>query len=132
MKFSVNLVTFYKSFFINYIILFIRQVLAICVVVLGLIFMLVFHVFVKEPSIPVEIDTMSDDELEQESLVSNVKKPRFVQKTTSDWFKTPLFYKVFFISCMFTIFPYSRGFFTQKLLEDFYNPLLNYYIQNLN
>lgn len=59
--------------------------------------MFIFHIFVKEPSSRVEIDSASDDEGgEQESLVSSVKKPRFVQKTTSDWFKTPLFYKVCF------------------------------------
>ena len=57
--------------------------------------MFIFHIFVKEPSSQVEIDSASDDEGEQESLISNVKKPRFVQKTTSDWFRTPLFYKVY-------------------------------------
>lgn len=67
-------------------------------VVLGLFFMVIFHVFVKEPNTPVEIDSMADDdeELEQESLVSSVKKPVFKQKTISDWFRTPLFYKVFY------------------------------------
>ena len=54
--------------------------------------MVIFHVFVKEPSCTKEIDTVNEEE--QEQLVGGVKKPQLAQKTVKDWFKTPVFYKV--------------------------------------
>ncbi|XP_066926720.1 major facilitator superfamily domain-containing protein 12-like [Clytia hemisphaerica] len=67
-------------------------ILATSVVALGVFFMVIFHLFVKEPSCTKEIDSVNEEE--QEHLVGGAKKPQLAQKTVNDWFKTPVFYKV--------------------------------------
>lgn len=68
------------------------SILAISVVAIGVFFMIIFHVFVKEPNRIVGIDSPGDEE--QRSLAGGDSSRAFVQKSNKDWFKAPLFYKV--------------------------------------
>ncbi|XP_057305601.1 major facilitator superfamily domain-containing protein 12-like isoform X2 [Hydractinia symbiolongicarpus] len=76
------------------------QILAICVVVVGLVFMIIFHVGVKEQLIHAYVPACKneeDDDEEEEALIRNKsvqENEEICQRTIKDWFKVPLFYQV--------------------------------------
>uniref|UniRef100_T2MBB1 Uncharacterized MFS-type transporter C19orf28 n=1 Tax=Hydra vulgaris TaxID=6087 RepID=T2MBB1_HYDVU len=68
------------------------QVLAVSMVGLGLLFMIIFHVGVKEEPVGSLYSVSYGDE-EATSLAASIQSVS-CQKTIKSWFKTPLFYQV--------------------------------------
>ena len=75
----------------------ILQYLAICVVALGLVFVLVFHTGVKEKVVRRKLIFTPDEEVQ--TLLSS-QSSYGEQFTVRSWFKTPIFYQVISISLL--------------------------------
>ena len=75
-------------------------------VALGLIFMIAFHVGVKEQPVSNKYFDLYGDEESTSSIIGSIQSVSS-QKTITSWFKTPLFYQVMAKSKVYNFFTFS-------------------------